>query len=160
MKRLSLLFLTLALAACSFAPITADVPDVTLPGNDSLGLICYDEVTEKAPANFRQATYSATATYSSSVPGNQIAVQIYGRAEAPADICVSPSAADIVLSESFSLRAGASQRVEVGGARYGNTLADLVVNDRYWLGATVTGGVLLSAEERITLTDGVIRAFF
>ena len=155
----ALTLLTL-LSACSFAPIRVAVPDITLPGNDSLGLVCYQEVTEDAPANFRRASYRATATYSSSVPGNEVRVQVFGRTSEPGNLCVDLSSADLALSEPFALRAGEAEAVEVGAGVYGNAFADLIVNDRYWLGATVAGGVLLSAGERITLTDGEIVAHY
>ncbi len=160
MKWIYGLLFAAGLSACSFAPITVAVPDVTLPGNDSLGLVCYDEVSEQAPANFRRASYSATATYSSSTPGNEILVRVYGRATPPENLCVGYSAADIPLSNPFPLRAGESQPVEIGAGEYGNAFADLIVNDAYWLGATVAGGVIVSTEESIALTDGVIRVSY
>ena len=149
------------LAGCSFAPISIGVPDVEIPGNSSQGLICYTPtpITEAAPANFNGADYRATATYSSVGTGSAT-VMVYGRSTAPPSICVVPSAADLPLSKPITLTPGTPQDILIGGPDYGGTLADLIVQPTYYFGASLSGGVLLSDKERITLTDGTISVYY
>ena len=154
------------LAGCSFAPIRVPVPDVTIPGNNSAGFICYSPtpITESAPAGFNSANYSATATYTSA-EAKAATVTVYGRTTPPPTLspsvpCVAPSADDVLLSGPLTLTPGASQDIIVGGPEYGGALADLIAEPSYYFGASLSGGVLLSAEERIRLTDGEISVFY
>ena len=154
------------LAGCSFAPISIPVPDVLLPGNNSAGSICYTPtpITESAPAGFNSANYSATATYTS-VGSSTATVTVYGRTTPPQIIspsipCVAPSADDVPLSEPLTLTPGVPQEILVGGPEYGDDLADLIAEPNYYFGASLSGGVLLSDEERIRLTEGEISVFY
>ncbi len=156
----------LLLVGCSFAPIRVPVPDVAIPGNNSVGAICYapTPVTESAPAGFNSANYSATATYTSAET-NAATVTVYGRTTPPPVLspsipCVPPSADDVPLSEPLTLTPGVPQEILVGGPEYGGALADLIAQPNYYFGASLSGGVLLSAEERIRLTDGEISVFY
>ena len=153
--------LLLLLAGCSFAPIRIDVPDVEIPGNSSQGFICYTPapITEAAPANFSGADYRATATYTS-VGTNNATVMVYGRTTAPPTPCVVPSEADLPLSGPLTLTPGVPQEVLIGGPDYGGTLADLIAAPTYYFGASLSGGVLLSDQERIALTDGTISVYY
>ncbi len=165
MNRTIMSALTL-LAGCSFAPIRVPVPDVTIPGNNSAGFICYSPtpITESAPAGFNSANYSATATYTSAET-NAATVTVYGRttpppAFSPSIPCVPPSADDVPLSGPLTLTPGTPQDIVVGGPEYGGALADLIAEPSYYFGASLGGGVLLSTEERIRLTDGEISVFY
>ena len=149
------------MAACSFAPVSIAVPNVEIPGNSSQGLICYTPapITEKAPANFSSADYRATASYTS-VGTNSATMTVYGRTTAPSTPCVLPSAADLPLSGPLTLTPGTPQEVLIGGPDYGGTLADLITQPTYYLGASLSGGVLVSQQERIKLTNGSISVYY
>ncbi len=156
----------LLLAGCSFAPIRVPVPDVAIPGNNSVRFICYapPPIIESAPAGFNSANYSATATYTSAKT-NAATVTVYGRTTPPPTFspsvpCVPLSADDVPLSEPLTLTPGVPQEILVGGPEYGGALADLIAEPTYYFGASLSGGVLLSAEERIRLTDGEISVFY
>ncbi len=165
MNRTIMSALTL-LAGCSFAPIRVPVPDVTIPSNNSAGFICYSPtpITESAPAGFNSANYSATATYTSAKT-NAATVTVYGRTTPPPTFspsvpCVPPSADDVPLSGPLTLTPGTPRDIVVGGPEYGGALADLIAEPSYYFGASLGGGVLLSTEERIRLTDGEISVFY
>ncbi len=160
MSRLFAAGTLLLLAGCSFAPLKVGVPDVEIPGNDSVGLICYapTPITESAPVGFNRADYQATATYTS-VGSSTATVTVYGRTTPPPPgllPCVASSAADVQLSGPLALTPGVPQEILVGGPEYGDALADLISGANYYFGASLSGGVLVSAEERIRLTDGTI----
>ena len=166
MKQLYVISTLFLLASCSFAPISIGVPDVEIPGNSSQGLICYTPmaITEGAPANFSGADYRATATYTSVGTGNAT-VTVYGRTTPPPSLlpsvpCVAPSATDLQLSGPLTLTPGVSQEVLIGGPDYGGTLADLIAQPTYYIGASLSGGVLASAQERIELTNGTISVYY
>lgn len=149
------------LAGCSFAPISIPVADVTIPGNSSAGRICYTPtpVTESAPVGFGSADYRATAIYTS-VGTGAATVTVYGRTTPPETPCVFPSAADQPLSEPLTLTPGTPREILVGGPEYGDTLAELITEPRYYFGASLSGGVLASLDERITLTGGEISVYY
>ncbi len=149
------------LGGCSFAPIRIGVPDVEIPGNSSYGLVCYtpSPVTETAPVGFSGANYRATATYTS-VGTSSATVTVYGRTTAPSTPCVLPSAVDLPLSGPLTLTPGVSQEVLIGGPEYGSTLADLITQPTYYIGASLSGGVLVSQQERIELTNGTISVYY
>lgn len=156
----------LMMAGCSFAPIRVPVPDVAIPGNNSVGSICYapTPITESAPVGFNSANYRATATYTS-VGSSTATVTVYGRATPPPTFspslpCVAPSADDLPLSEPLTLTPGVPQEVVVGGPEYGDALADLITEPGYYFGVSLSGGVLASTEERIRLTDGEISVYY
>ncbi len=157
MNRLYISSALVVLSSCSFAPITIPVADVEIPGNSSAGLVCYTPtpITESAPVGFNSADYRATATYTS-IGTDTATVTVYGRTTPPATPCVLPSAADLPLSGPLTLSPGVPQEILVGGPEYGDTLADLITETSYYFGASLSGGVLLSTEERIRLTDGEI----
>ena len=48
----------------------------------------------------------------------------------------------------------------VGGPDYSGTLADLITSESYYFGASLAGGVLISTEERILLSDGEISVYY
>jgi hypothetical protein len=149
------------LAGCSFAPISIPVADVTIPGNSSVGFICYTPtpITESAPVGFTSADYRATATYTSTGM-NTATVTVYGRTTPPPTPCVLPSAADLRLSGPLTLVPGAAQEILVGGPEYGDTLAGLITAPSYYFGASLAGGVLVGLEERIMLTEGEISVYY
>ena len=149
------------LAACSFAPIRTEVPDLEIPGNSSQGLVCYtpSPIEAAVPANFSGADYRATALYTSA-SSQSVAVTVYGRTTPPPSLCVTPSAADLPLSGPLTLTPGVPQEVLVGGPDYGGTLADLLTEPRYYVGASLSGGVTLSGQERIRLTDGTVSVYY
>lgn len=151
----------LLLAGCSFAPIRTAVPDVELPGNSSQGLVCYtpSPIEAAVPANFSGADYRATALYTS-VGAQSVAVTVYGRTTPPPSPCVTPSAADLPLSAPLTLTPGVPQEVLIGGPDYGGTLADLLTAPSYYVGASLAGGVLESAQERIRLTGGTVSVYY
>ncbi len=151
----------LLLAGCSFAPIRTAVPDVELPGNSSQGLVCYtpSPIEAAVPANFSGADYRATALYTS-VGAQNATVTVYGRTTPPASLCVTPSAADLTLSGPLTLTPGVAQEVLIGGPDYGGTLADLLTEPSYYVGASLAGGVTLSAQERISLTGGTVSVYY
>lgn len=160
MNRFYITSTLILLSSCSFAPITIPVADVEIPGNSSAGLICYTPtpITESAPVGFNSADYRATATYTS-VGTDAATVTVYGRTTPPPAgplPCVTPSAADLPLSGPLTLSPGVPQDILIGGPEYGDTLADLITETSYYFGASLAGGVLLSTEERIRLTDGEI----
>lgn len=157
---LALGYLTL-LASCSFAPVRIPVGDVEIPGNSSGGLICYTPVpvTEAAPVGFSNADFRATALYASAGT-NPATVTVYGRTSAPASPCVFPSADDRALSSPLTLIPGTPTEVLVGGPEYSATLADIITSDTYYFGASLAGGVLISTEERIVLSDGEISVYY
>ena len=120
MKRLySVMTLSIValLASCSFAPIRVGVADITLPGNSSMGQICYVGVTEGSRVNFNSATYRADATYISNalLGSNDVTIRVYGRESEPANMCVSVSENDIPLSDPVELSSSETKRIEVGG---------------------------------------------
>jgi hypothetical protein len=156
-----LIFSLALLAGCSFAPIRIAVPDVEIPGNSSGGLVCYTPtpVTESAPAGFSYADYRADALYSS-VEDNPATVVVYGRTSPPEAPCVFPSDADLQLSSPITLTPGTPTEVLVGGPDYSGTLADLITSESYYIGASLAGGVLISTEERILLSDGEISVYY
>ena len=166
MKRLysaMILSMLTLLASCSFAPIRVGVADITLPGNSSMGRVCYVEVTEGSRVGFNDATYRADATYVSNalLGPNDLTIRVYGRTSEPANPCVSLSETDdIALSDPVELSSSETKRLEVGGGGYSGDLADLIREDTYWLGAALTGGTFLSLEERIELVDGTISVSF
>lgn len=152
------------LASCSFAPISIPVADVEIPGNSSVGRVCYTPtpITESAPGGFNSADYRATATYTS-IETNTATVTVYGRTTPPPPgplPCVTPSADDLVLSEPLTLTPDTPQEILIGGPEYGDTLAELIAGSDYYFGASLSGGVLISAEERIHLTDGEISVYY
>lgn len=149
------------LTGCSFAPISIPVADVTIPGNSSAGFVCYapTPITESAPVGFNSADYRATATYTS-VGSSTATVMVYGRTTPPPTPCVFPSAADLPLSGPLTLTPDIAQEILIGGPEYGDTLAELITEPSYYFGASLTGGVLLSTEERIRLTDGEISVHY
>ncbi len=165
MKRLRVCFLIASflslLAGCSFAPISIDVPYIEIPGNSSQGRVCYtpSPITEAAPANFSGADYRATAIYTS-VGTSSATVMVYGRTTAPPTPCVTPSEADLPLSGPLTLTPDVPQEVLIGGPDYSGTLADLIVKPTYYFGASLSGGVLISSQERIRLTDGAISVYY
>lgn len=149
------------LAGCSFAPISIPVADVEIPGNSSGGFVCYTPtpITESAPGGFNSANYRATATYMS-VGTDAATVTVYGRTTPPETPCVFPSAADLPLSEPLTLTPDTPQEILIGGPEYGDTLAELIAGSDYYFGASLSGGVLISAEERIHLIDGEISVYY
>ncbi len=151
----------LLLAGCSFAPIRTEVPDVELPGNSSQGFVCYtpSPIEAAVPANFSGADYRATALYTSAGTQN-VAVTVYGRTTPPPSLCVTPSAADLPLSAPLTLTPGAPQEVLIGGPNYGGTLADLLSEPTYYVGAALSGGVFASTQERIRLTGGTVSVYY
>lgn len=149
------------LASCSFAPIRVAVPDVEIPGNSSGGLICYTPtpVTESVSVGFSHADFRATATYRSS--GNNLAtVVVYGRTSPPEAPCVFPSEADLPLLSPLTLTPDVPADVLVGGPDYSGTLAELITADSYFFGASLSGGVLASADERIVLSNGEVSVYY
>ena len=60
----------------------------------------------------------------------------------------------------LTLTPGVSQEVLIGGPDYGGTLADLIAQPTYYIGASLSGGVLASAQERIELTNGKISVYY
>lgn len=151
----------LLLAGCSFAPIRTEVPDVEIPGNSSQGLVCYtpSPIEAAVPTTFSGADYRATAVYTSAGTASAT-VTVYGRTLPPPTPCVTPSAADLTLSAPLTLTPGVPQEVLVGGPDYGGTLADLLTEPRYYVGASLEGGVTLSNQERIRLTDGTVSVYY
>ncbi len=151
----------LLLASCSFAPIRTEVPDVELPGNSSQGLVCYtpSPIEAAVPANFSGADYRATALYTSAGTQN-VAVTVYGRTTPPPDFCVTPSVADLPLSGPLTLTPGVPQEVLIGGPDYGGTLAELLSEPSYYVGASLSGGVLESVQERIRLSGGTVSVYY
>ena len=151
----------LLLAGCSFAPIRTEVPDVELPGNSSQGLICYtpSPIEAAVPANFSGADYRATALYTSAGTQNAT-ITVYGRTTPPPSLCALPSAADLPLSGPLTLTPGVPQEVLIGGPDYGGTLADLLTEPSYYVGASLTGGVFASTQERIRLTGGTVSVYY
>lgn len=151
----------LLLAGCSFAPIRTEVPDLELPGNSSQGLVCYtpSPVEAAVPANFSGADYRATALYTSAGTQN-VAITVYGRTTPPPSLCVTPTAADLPLSGPLTLTPGVPQEVLIGGPDYGGTLADLLTEPSYYVGASLSGGVLESTQERIRLTGGTVSVYY
>ena len=151
----------LLLASCSFAPIRTEVPNVELPGNSSQGFICYtpSPIEAAVPANFSGADYRATALYTSA--GTQSAtITVYGRTTPPPSLCVTPAAADLPLSGPLTLTPGVPQEVLIGGPNYGGTFADLLSEPSYYVGASLSGGIVLSAQERISLTGGTVSVYY
>ena len=161
MKHFHAVIFLILLASCSFAPISINVPDLNIRGNSSQGFICYtpSPITEAAPANFSGADYRTTATYTSAET-NTATVTVYGRTTPPPTPCVVPSEADLPLSGPLTLTPGVSQDILIGGPDYGGTLADLIVQPTYYFGASLSGGVLISTQERISLTDGSISVYY
>lgn len=161
MKRFLIGGTLLLLASCSFAPIRTEVPDFGLPGNSSNGLVCYtpSPVNAAVPTNFSGADYRATALYTS-VGAAPATVAVYGRTTPPSALCVAPSAADLPLSGPLTLTPGVPQEVLIGGPDYGGTLADLLTEPSYYVGASLSGGVLLSSQERIELTNGTVSVYY
>jgi hypothetical protein len=151
----------LVLSGCSLAPIRVPVGDVTIPGNSSAGLVCYlpTPITESVPGGFRGADYRADATYTSAGTA-PATVRVYGRTTPPESACVFPSDADTPLSEPITLTPGVTQRVLIGGPTYGGALAELLAQPAYYLGASLVGGVLLSTDEWITLTNGEVSVYY
>ena len=149
------------LAGCSFAPISVAVPDTEIPGNSSQGFVCYTPtpITVSVPANFSGADYRATATYTS-VGAGDATITVYGRTTAPSSTCVVPTEADLTLSEPLTLSPGVAREILIGGPAHGATFADLLSEPTYYLGASLTGGVLLSSEERIRLTNGAVNVYY
>lgn len=160
----------LVLTACQLSPIDipVDIPvqDFDAPVADTLGLICYFQMEEKAPVKPRYATYTAQATYQSSgtAPVN---LKVYGRKTAPQFFgidspCVDVSAADISLSDTIEISANLEQAIEIGGDNaFGVALADLSVTPPpYWLGVSVSSSTFGITEERLFLKEGNIRAVF
>lgn len=149
------------LASCSFAPIRVPIGDVELPGNSSAGLVCYapTPITEAAPTGFRGADYRADATYTSASSA-AATIRVYGRSSAPESACVFPSDADVPLSDPLTLTPSVTQAVLIGGPSYSGALAELISEPNYYVGASLTGGVLLSTEERISLTNGEISIYY
>lgn len=161
MKWLPLAFLLL-LAACAVAPLRLPVQDVSVPAQSSIGNVCYVEVSERLPANFRRVSYEATATFvSEAAAPAPMTVRVYGRSSGPQPIfCVTPGEDDLALSEAYRLEAGVPQRIVAGEGARAETLAELVRSERYWLGLSLDGGTLLDLNEVIRLTEGVIVASF
>lgn len=162
-RRRALLALSLftLLAGCSFAPIRITVPDVEIPGNSSAGLVCYTPapVTEAVPLGFTNADYRATALYQS-LEDNPATVTVYGRSSAPETPCVFPTAADLPLSSAITLTPEVPTEILVGGPDYSGNLAEVITSENYYFGASLEGGVLISTEERIVLTDGEISVYY
>jgi hypothetical protein len=157
----SLLILPVLLAGCSFAPVRVPVADLEIPGNSSGGRICYAPVPleESPPVGFNGADYRATALYQSEGEGTAT-VTVYGRSTPPEATCVLPSSADLPLSGPLVLTPGAAQEVLIGGPDYSATLAELIAEPGTYFGASLSGGVLLSLNERIKLTDGEISVYY
>lgn len=149
------------LAGCSFAPIRIPVGDLVIPGNSSAGLVCYvpSPVTEAAPSGFRGADFRADATYTSAGT-SPATVRVYGRTTPPESLCVFPGEADVPLSNPLTLTPSVTQEVLIGGPSYNGALADLIAAPTYYLGASLTGGVLASTEEWISLTDGEVSVYY
>ena len=149
------------LAGCSFAPVRVPVADLEIPGNSSRGFICYAPVPLEAspPVGFNGADYRATALYQSEGEG-AATVTVYGRRTPPEATCVPPSSADLPLSAPLTLTPGAAQEVLIGGPNYGATLAELIAEPGTYFGASLSGGVLLSVNERIRLTGGEISVYY
>lgn len=158
---MALVLCSALLSSCSFAPIRVPVGDVELPGNSSAGLVCYAPVaiTESAPAGFRGADYRADATYIS-VGDAAATVRVYGRSTEPESPCVFPNEADVPLSDPLTLTPGVTRELIIGGPSYSGALAEVIAAPSYYLGASLTGGVLLGAEERIILTDGEVSVYY
>lgn len=160
MKR-SLIVTLALLAGCSFAPVRVPVADLEIPGNSSGGDICYAPVPleESPPVGFNGADYRATAIYQSEGEG-AATVTVYGRSTPPETPCAPPSSADLPLSGPLVLTPGTAQEVLIGGPDYGATLADLIAEPGTYFGASLSGGVLLSLDERIQLTGGEISVYY
>ena len=153
------------MSACSFAPITAGVPDFEIVAGSSSGDICYTRADRSIDVNFRSVTYEGDATY---MPGqgigdnSTVALAVYGRASDPDPSssrtmkCVSQSAEDILLQDGITLEAGVTQRVSVGGSE----LADLVTEDAYWLGGSLSDDSIISFPGEISFTNGKVKAYF
>lgn len=164
--------LLLLFSACSFAPISLSVRDITLPAQSSNGNVCYTKVTESAPANFRNATYRADALYEAdSLIGSPgpVTFRVYGRAtppegtDAPDVFCTDAAETDaenIVLSDAITLQPNEIKPTEIGGDTYGGELANLIREPVYYLGVSLEGGSVLNSGETITLTNGEISVYF
>ncbi len=165
MKRL--IFLApLLFAACSFAPLSIDVPDFFIASGSSASMVCYSKVTESIDVQFTSVSYEATTLYD---PGtglgdnSEIQLEMYGRESDPdpssslAVKCVSVSSADTLLSDvPLTLQQNVSKRVSVGGSE----LARLVTRSEYWLGGSLDDGTPFSLPGRIDFTEGSVKAFF
>lgn len=163
MKYLLSAGLILLLAACSFAPIAVSVPDISIPAESSGDDVCYVEIQESTEVGFNQVLYEADALYEPGLGGaDTVTMVVYGRASDPnpgssQEIkCVTLTDEDLALSGEITLQAGESKRIEVGG----DTLADLVTQESYWLGASLDDDSLFSFPGNISFTDGVVKAFF
>lgn len=160
-----ILFFLLPLAACSFAPITISVDDFFIQTGSSSSNICYTQVTEPVSVDFASVVYEGDAVYRPG-PGigdnSKVELAIFGRASDPntastAQVkCVPQSPEDIVLAEDIVLEASVSQRVSAGGPE----LADLVTQDSYWMGASLSDGATISFPGEINFTGGVVKANF
>ena len=164
MKRY-LALLVLPLAACSFAPITISVDDFLIGTGSSSSDICYTQVTEPISVDFASVVYEGDATYTPGVgigDNSTVELAIYGRATDPnpalsAQVkCVTRSSADTILAEDIVLEADTPRRISVGGAE----LADLVTQDSYWMGASLSDGAIISFPGEITFTNGFVKANF
>ena len=165
MRLFSTFLSILILGACSFAPIAVGVPDFEIVAGSSSGDICYTRADRTIDVNFRRVFYEGDATYT---PGQGIGdnstvdLAVYGRASDPDPSstrtmkCVSQSAEDILLQDNIELEAGVTQRIAVGGAE----LADLVTEEAYWLGGSLSDNSIVSFPGRISFTDGKVKAYF
>ncbi|CAN5659010.1 hypothetical protein BH24DEI1_BH24DEI1_03990 [soil metagenome] len=152
--------LLLLLGACALAPLRLPVQDVVIPVQGSLGNICYVEVSERPPANFRRVSYQATATLVSEAAA-PVTVRVYGRSSGPAPVfCLPPGGDEVALSESYRLEPNAPQAIIAGEGARAETLAGLVRGERYWLGLSLEGETPFTVNELIRLTEGVIIASF
>lgn len=161
MKRLIALtcvvLMVAALAACS-PSFSWQVANFTTPIANSLGQVCWVQISDSASPDIETATFRADATYD---PGaftftDRVELQVFGRTIAPGAACTSSDASvDATLSDPFELERQVTQPIEVGGETYGAALADLVNHGAFWLGASAAGNVSLS-EETVSFQNGRI----
>lgn len=141
----------IGLVACS--PVySIKVNDFSVPIANTLGQICWVEVDNSGSPQVRTATYAAQAAYAAGIVEvtESVNVQFYGRVEKPGGGCTTrEEAVDRELSHVFELSADA-QRIEVGGAAYGPTLAAIANAGVFWLGASAQGNVGVGEELRFT----------
>lgn len=157
--RLLVLLGLVALVACS-PTFTTRVADFSVPIANTLGQICWVKIDNSGAPKVRTATYTARAAYDPGAVGltDSVEVQFHGRTEAPASSCTNrDEATDQVLSPVLELRSEA-QRIEVGGASYGEVLGGLANAGVFWLGATARGNV--GVGEQLHFTGGNISVGF
>ncbi|MEX2536698.1 MAG: hypothetical protein WD273_13970 [Trueperaceae bacterium] len=161
MKRIAPLTLSvlalLLLAACS-PSFSTSVGAFSTPIGNSLGRICWQEVDASGAPPISTATFRANATYNAGALAvtDRVELRFFGRLREPEAECTDgDSSANIVLSEPFELERETAQEIEVGGENYGSSLADLVNQGTFWLGASAAGNIAIG-EESVLFEDGTI----